>query len=135
MNTQSMYSEDAVLQQLTFPADWENPQSGNYDLVCIGAGPAGLIAAMIGAGLGGLTCVGRLVEAGFKDVMQGDGCTARNLTSLARHIMVRPSMDVVVDFFLQAVKKRREARQSLPPLPIIHGDSSLCLRLALSTIM
>ena len=48
-----MYSEDAVLQQLTFPADWENPQSRNYDLLCIGAGPAGLIAAMIGAGLGG----------------------------------------------------------------------------------
>ena len=41
-------------------------------------------------------------------VMQGDGCTARNLTSLVRHILAIPSIDVVVDFLLQAIKKRRD---------------------------
>ena len=49
--------------------------------------------------------------------MQGDGCTARNLTSLVRHIMALPSIlvDVIVYFLLQAVKMRREARRhSLP---------------------
>ena len=44
-------------------------------------------------------------------VMQADGCTARNLTSLVRHIMAFPGIDVIVDFFRQAIKKRREARR------------------------
>ena len=84
MYSEDMYSEDTVLQQLTFPADWENPQSGNYDLVCIGAGPAGLIAAMIGAGLGGRVA---LVE---KQGLGGDclhhGCVpSKALIATARH--------------------------------------------------
>ena len=45
--------------------------------------------------------------------MQGDGCLPRNLTSLVRHIMALPSIDVVVDFFLQAIKKRRDSRRNL----------------------
>ena len=48
-------------------------------------------------------------------VMQGEGCTERNLTSLVRHILSLPRMDVVVDFFLQAIKLRRESRRS--PFP------------------
>ena len=48
-------------------------------------------------------------------VMQGDGCTPRNLTSLVGHIMGLPSIDVVVDFLLQAMKKRRESRRN--PFP------------------
>ena len=48
-------------------------------------------------------------------VMQGEGCTARNLTSLVRHIMALPSIDVVVDFFLQAIKLRRDSRRN--PFP------------------
>ena len=48
-------------------------------------------------------------------VMQGDGCTARKLTSLVRHVMALPSMDIGVDLFLRAIKKRLEAgRNSLP---------------------
>ena len=48
-------------------------------------------------------------------VMQGEGCTARNLTSLVRHIMALPCIDVVVDFLLQVIKKRRESRRN--PFP------------------
>ena len=48
-------------------------------------------------------------------VMQGDGSTPRNLTSLVRHIMALPSIDVVVDFLLQAIKKRRDSRRN--PFP------------------
>ena len=47
--------------------------------------------------------------------MQGEGCTERNLTSLVRHILALPSIDVVVDFFLQAIKLRRQSRRS--PFP------------------
>ena len=48
-------------------------------------------------------------------LMQGDGCSPRNLVSLARHIMALPSIDVVVDFLLQALKQRRESRRN--PFP------------------
>ena len=48
-------------------------------------------------------------------VMQGDGCTQRNLTSLLRHSMALPSIDGVVDFLLQAMKRRRESRRN--PFP------------------
>ena len=47
--------------------------------------------------------------------LQGDGCLPRNLISLVRHIMALPSIDVVVDFLLQAMKKRRESRRK--PFP------------------
>ena len=45
-------------------------------------------------------------------VMQGEGCTERNLTSLVSHIMDLPSFDVVVDFFRKATKKRRDSRHN-----------------------
>ncbi|MFT5525102.1 MAG: pyruvate/2-oxoglutarate dehydrogenase complex dihydrolipoamide dehydrogenase (E3) component, partial [Pirellulaceae bacterium] len=49
------------------PADWENPQpSGKYNLVVIGAGPAGLVTAIGAAGLGAKVA---LVE---KHLMGGD---------------------------------------------------------------
>ena len=48
-------------------------------------------------------------------VMQGDGCTPRNLTSLVGHIMGLPSTDGVVDFLLQAMKLRRESRRNSFP--------------------
>ena len=45
-------------------------------------------------------------------VMQGEGCTERNLTSLVRHTMALPTIDGVVDFLLRAIKLRRDARRS-----------------------
>ena len=44
-------------------------------------------------------------------LMQGDGCVPRNLVSLVRHIMALRSIDVVVDFLLQAMKQRRDSRR------------------------
>ncbi len=47
-------AHDAALAALTHPADWKNPTaSGRYNLVVIGAGTAGLVAAAGAAGLGG----------------------------------------------------------------------------------
>jgi pyruvate/2-oxoglutarate dehydrogenase complex dihydrolipoamide dehydrogenase (E3) component len=47
-------AHDTALSALTHPADWKNPTpSGRYNLVVIGAGTAGLVAAAGAAGLGG----------------------------------------------------------------------------------
>ncbi|MEL6346500.1 MAG: FAD-dependent oxidoreductase, partial [Myxococcota bacterium] len=55
------------LLRLTHPADWSNPTpQGRYNLVVIGGGTAGLIAALGGAGLGGRVA---LIE---KALMGGD---------------------------------------------------------------
>ncbi len=44
---------DARWRELVFPAGWRNPTpAGRYNLVVIGAGPAGLIASIAAAGLG-----------------------------------------------------------------------------------
>ncbi len=44
---------DALWRELVFPANWRNPvPSGRYNLVVIGAGPAGLITSIAAAGLG-----------------------------------------------------------------------------------
>ena len=49
---------DHQLIERTRPADWSNPASGQaYDLVTIGGGPAGLVAAVIAAGLGARTAL------------------------------------------------------------------------------
>lgn len=51
------------LQDHTHPADWKNPiPSGRYNLVVIGAGPAGLVAAAGAAGLGAKVA---LIERGL----------------------------------------------------------------------
>ena len=48
-------------------------------------------------------------------VMQGAGCTPRNMISLMRHILALPSCDGFVDFLLQAVKKHRDSRRNIFP--------------------
>lgn len=56
-----------LLQSHTHPVDWKNPvPSGRYNLVVIGAGPAGLVAAAGAAGLGAKVA---LIERGL---MGGD---------------------------------------------------------------
>ena len=45
--------------------------------------------------------------------LQGAGCSPSNMRSLVRSIMQVPRFEVVVDFLLQAQKKRRLFRQNL----------------------
>ena len=45
--------------------------------------------------------------------LQGAGCSPGNLRSLVQSIMQVPRFEVVVDFLLQALKKRRTFRQRL----------------------
>ena len=123
MNTQSNYSEDAVLQQLTFPADWENPQSGNYDLVCIGAGPAGLIAAMSGAGRGGRGAVVEKQGLGGDCLHHGCGPSKALIATARRYYQVRSLLAPAASPFdlpsKPAVDTMRAKRAKLG-----HGDSA-----------
>ena len=112
MDAKSMHSADAVLKELTFPSNWENPQSGHYDLVCIGAGPAGLIAAMIGAGLGGRVA---LVE---KQGLGGDclhhGCVPSKalIAAARRHYQVRNLLEPSGNAFNLQSKSAFDAMRS-----------------------
>ena len=100
----------------THPPDWENPTpSGRYNMVVIGAGPAGLVTAAAAAGMGGKVA---LVEKGL---MGGDclnvGCVpskalircaraaadARNASAFG----VRVNGGVEVDFPAVMARMRR----------------------------
>lgn len=86
--TVTVYPEDKYNKQLVdmlAPADWENPTpKGRYNLVVIGAGPAGLVAAAGAAGLGAKVA---LVE---RHLMGGDclnyGCVPSKALLKAAHI-------------------------------------------------
>lgn len=43
--------------------------------------------------------------------LQGDGCVPRNLTALVGQILALERIDVVVDFMILALKRRRESRR------------------------
>ena len=45
--------------------------------------------------------------------MQGGGCTQRNLIELTRAFMLHPRFEVVADFLLQALKRRRKLQQNM----------------------
>ena len=47
--------------------------------------------------------------------MQGTGCVPRNLVSMMKHIMSLPSLDVIVDFMVPAMKLRRDSRRTTFP--------------------
>ena len=45
--------------------------------------------------------------------LQGGGCSPSNMRSLVRSIIQVPRFEVVVDFLLQVLKKRRQFRQNM----------------------
>jgi pyruvate/2-oxoglutarate dehydrogenase complex dihydrolipoamide dehydrogenase (E3) component len=81
---QPMDEHNRVLQSMVHPTNYRNPvPSGRYNLVVIGAGTAGLVAASVAAGLGGKVA---LIE---RSLMGGDclnvGCVpSKALLSAAR---------------------------------------------------
>lgn len=100
------------------PAHWRNPvPAGRYNLVIIGAGPAGLVAAYAAAGLGAKVA---LIE---RDLLGGDclniGCvpskaiirTARAYAGMrnAHHYGARVPGDIAVDF-PAAMQRMRDLR-------------------------
>jgi len=114
---------DASLLAAVHPADWENPQpAGRYDLLVLGAGTAGLVAAAGAAGLGARVA---LVE---RHLMGGDclnvGCVpSKALLRAARaaadvraaeRFGVRLGGPVEVDF-AAAMERLRRLRASLAP--------------------
>lgn len=99
---------DSEWRELVFPAGWRNPvPAARYNLVVIGAGPAGLITAIAAAGLGARVA---LIE---KHAMGGDclnvGCVPSKalLSAAARGAE-----------FTSAMRRLREVRTS-----IAHHDS------------
>ena len=113
--------DDALWRRLVFPADYRNPEpAARYHLTVIGAGPAGLVTAIVAAGLGARVA---LIE---RQAMGGDclnvGCVpsktllagaAAGLTfahamqrvhavraSIARHDSVERYTQAGVDVFL-----------------------------------
>ncbi|MGH7558160.1 MAG: mercuric reductase [Gemmatimonadota bacterium] len=111
---------DLRLESLVRPPDWENPRPvGRYDLIVLGAGTAGLVAAAGGAGLGARVA---LVERGL---MGGDclnhGCvpskallaSARRAAEAGRAERYGITIgDVEVDF-AAVMERMRRIRASL----------------------
>ena len=116
-----MHNADTVLKELTFPENWQNPQSGNYDLVCIGGGPAGLVSAMIVAGLGGRVA---LIE---KHGLGGDclhhGCVpSKTLIAAARrHYQVGSLLASSTGSFEQFSKSAFDEMRSTRALFLEHS--------------
>ena len=112
---------DHQLIELTRPADWSNPASGQtYDLVVIGGGPAGLVSAVIAAGLGAKTA---LVE---RHRLGGDclhtGCVpSKALLASAKAIHLRQQSSEATNTpgasgetdFSQIMQRMREVRLRL----------------------
>ncbi len=78
-----------TLQRHTHPVDWKNPiPAGRYNLVVVGAGPAGLVAAAGAAGLGAKVA---LIERGL---MGGDCLNVGCVPSKALIRCARAAADV-----------------------------------------
>jgi NADPH-dependent 2,4-dienoyl-CoA reductase/sulfur reductase-like enzyme len=58
-NPQSaIHPTDRILVENVHPTDWTNPApSGRYNLVAVGGGTAGIVAAVVAAGLGAKTAL------------------------------------------------------------------------------
>jgi pyruvate/2-oxoglutarate dehydrogenase complex dihydrolipoamide dehydrogenase (E3) component len=116
---------DQLLRRLVAPQDWVNPEPGaKYDLVVLGGGPAGLVAAVGAAGLGARVA---LVEKGL---LGGDclnaGCVpskallvvAARLRSFRASVPMGLRGEASVDF-PKLMERMREKRASLA-----HHDSA-----------
>ena len=116
-------SFNQVLEANVHPRDWVNPKpSGRYNLVVIGGGTAGLVAAMGAAGLGARVA---LIERGL---LGGDclnvGCVpSKALISSGRaaawvrdapRFGVRPGQSAEVDFS-EVMERMRRLRSSISP--------------------
>jgi pyruvate/2-oxoglutarate dehydrogenase complex dihydrolipoamide dehydrogenase (E3) component len=109
VNDQPVNDQDELLQQrwrdCVFPADYRNPAPApSYNLVVIGAGPAGLVTAIAAAGLGAKVA---LVE---RHAMGGDclnvGCVpSKTLLAAASSGMS----------FAAAMNRVREVRANIAP--------------------
>jgi pyruvate/2-oxoglutarate dehydrogenase complex dihydrolipoamide dehydrogenase (E3) component len=123
LNLQPDDEHNRLLAENVHPAEWQNPTpEGRYNLVVLGAGTAGLVAAAGAAGLGAKVA---LVE---RQLMGGDclnvGCVpskaiirsahAAHDVQSAAHFGIRVSGAVEVDF--EAVMERmRQIRASISP--------------------
>ncbi|HEV3022344.1 MAG TPA: FAD-dependent oxidoreductase, partial [Pirellulales bacterium] len=90
---------DRVLVENVHPADWTNPSpSGRYNLVAVGGGTAGIVAAVVAAGLGAKTA---LVE---RHLLGGDclnfGCVPSKALLRAARAVYQTSLGASYGFRL-----------------------------------
>ena len=103
-----MIDHDAQWRELVFPANYRNPvSSGRYNLVVIGAGPAGLITSIAAAGLGARVA---LIE---RHAMGGDCLNVGCIPS--KTLLAAASARLDFDAAMQRVRAVRNA--------IAHHDS------------
>ena len=103
-----MIDHDAQWRELVFPANYRNPvSSGRYNLVVIGAGPAGLITSIAAAGLGARVA---LIE---RHAMGGDCLNVGCIPS--KTLLAVASAGLDFDAAMQRVRAVRTA--------IAHHDS------------
>jgi hypothetical protein len=118
---QPLDQHNQLLQSHVAPPEWQNPSpEGRYNLVVIGAGPAGLVVAAGAAGLGARVA---LIE---RDLMGGDclnvGCVpSKGIISAARAAAaVRNSQEFGIEVpdgwnvdFSKAMGRMRELRAGM----------------------
>ena len=103
-----MSDHDTQWRELVFPANYRNPvASGRYNLIVIGAGPAGLITSIAAAGLGARVA---LIE---RHAMGGDCLNVGCIPS--KTLLAVASAGLEFDAAMQRVRAVRTA--------IAHHDS------------
>lgn len=108
MSEHDAMHHDAQWRELVFPANYRNPvASGRYNLVVIGAGPAGLITSIAAAGLGARVA---LIE---RHAMGGDCLNVGCIPS--KTLLAAASAGLGFDAAMQRVRAVRTA--------IAHHDS------------
>lgn len=108
MSERNMIDHDVQWRELVFPANYRNPvPTGRYNLVVIGAGPAGLITSIAAAGLGARVA---LIE---RHAMGGDCLNVGCIPS--KTLLAAASAGLGFDAAMQRVRAVRTA--------IAHHDS------------